>query len=183
MNPWHDVPRGKPEAFNAVIEISAGTRNKYELDKKIGLLRLDRVIYSPVMYPADYGFVPQSYWDDQDPLDVLVIGRYPVVPLTIVPARPIGVMQMIDDDEQDNKIIAVCAVDPKYDDIQEIDDLDPHMLKELKHFFEIYKDLQGKKVRVGQFLHRKEALEIIRGSFSLYDEKIAGKKPLIKRKK
>jgi inorganic pyrophosphatase len=183
MNAWHDVPRGKPEAFNAVIEISAGTRNKYELDKKTGLLRLDRVIYSSVMYPADYGFIPQSYWDDDDPLDVLVIGRYPAVPLTIVPARPIGVMQMIDDEEQDNKIIAVSAVDPKYDQLQDIEDLETHMLKEIKHFFEIYKDLQGKKVKVGQFLNRSEALKIIRKSFSLYDEKIIGKQPLVKNKK
>jgi inorganic pyrophosphatase len=175
MNPVHDVPRGTPHAFNTIIEIPAGTRNKYEVDKQTGLLKLDRVIYSSVMYPADYGFIPQTHWDDGDPLDVLVLSRYPIVPMTIVPVRPIGVMQMIDDNEQDNKIIAVVATDPNFNDYHDITDLEQHLLKEIKHFFEIYKDLQDKKVQVEQFLPKADALKIIQKSFDLYDEQIKPK--------
>lgn len=175
MHPWHDFPRGSPELFNAVIEISEGMRNKYELDKELGVLRLDRVIFSSVMYPADYGFIPQSFWDDGDPLDVLVISRFPIQPMTIVSCRPIGVMQMVDDKEQDNKIIAVAATDPGFDAVQNIDDLEPHLLKEIKHFFEIYKELQDVEVNVERFLPKSEAMQVIQKSFQLYDEKF-GKK-------
>lgn len=176
MNPWHDVPRGTPEQFNAIVEISAGRRNKYEVDKETGLLKLDRVIFSSVMYPADYGFIPQSYWDDNDPLDVLIISRYPLEPLCIVPCRPVGVMQMIDSEEEDSKIIAVVASDPKFDDVHDLEDLDVHFMKEIKHFFEIYKELQNKKVKVEKFLGREEAKKIIQKSFRIYDEKFADKK-------
>lgn len=176
MNPWHDVKRGSPENFNAIIEITAGTRNKYEVDKETGLLMLDRVIFSSVMYPADYGFIPQTYWEDGDPLDVLVLSRYPIQPLTIVHCRPIGVMQMIDEGEEDDKIIAVVASDPHYDSYKNLIDLPDHLLSEIKHFFEVYKELQKKKVTVERFLSRTDAEKIIEKSFRMYDEKFGKKK-------
>ncbi len=172
MNPVHDVPRGTPQAFNAIVEISAGTRNKYEVDKETGMLMLDRVIFSSVMYPADYGFIPQTHWEDGDPLDVLILSRYPIQPLTIVPCRPIGVMQMIDDGEEDDKIIAVVSSDPNYNSFNNLQDLPEHLLLEIKHFFEVYKDLQKKKVTVERFLGREDAERIIQKSFTLYDDKM-----------
>lgn len=171
MHPWHDVPRGTPDLFNTVIEISEGTRNKYEIDKELGMLKLDRVIFSSVMYPADYGFIPQTLWDDNDPLDVLVLSRFPIQPLTIVRCRPVGVMQMIDKDEQDNKIIAVAADDPAMNQMHDITDVKSHLLKEIKHFFEIYKELQDVQVTVENFLPRKDAIAIIEKSFKIYDQR------------
>ena len=120
MNPWHDVEIGEqsPEVFNSIIEIPIGSRMKYELDKVTGLLKVDRVLYSAVHYPANYGFIPRTYCDDHDPLDVLVLGQAEVVPLCIVRAKAIGVMQMIDQNEEDDKIIAVHVDDPEYRDFQ-----------------------------------------------------------------
>jgi inorganic pyrophosphatase len=171
MNPWHDVELGDqaPEIFNCIIEIPIGSKIKYELDKKTGLLRVDRVLFSSVHYPANYGFLPQTYCDDNDPLDVLVLGQVEVVPLCIMRAKTIGVMQMIDQNEEDDKIIAVHADDPEYRDYHDISHLPEHRLKSIVRFFEDYKALEMKKVTVERFMGRLDAVNIIQRSIELYD--------------
>jgi inorganic pyrophosphatase len=172
MNPWHDVELGEkaPELFNAVIEIPIGSRVKYELDKPTGLLKVDRVLYSAVHYPANYGFIPRTYCDDNDPLDVLVLGQVEVVPLCILRAKTIGVMQMIDQNEEDDKIIAVHADDPEYLHYRDISELPEHKLRALKRFFEDYKALENKQVKVERFMGRFDAVNIIHKSIALYNE-------------
>ena len=172
MNPWHDLnPHQKtPDTLDCIIEIPRGGRLKYELDKRTGLLRLDRVLYSAVFYPANYGFIPQTYCDDKDPLDILVLGNHEVVPMCIMTARPIGVMQMIDQDEQDDKIIAIHEHDPAYNHLRDISELPEHSLNELQRFFEDYKILEHKKVRIERFKGCADAKVIIQDSFKLYDE-------------
>jgi len=146
MNPWHDVEPGEqaPELVDCIIEIPRSSRLKYELDKKTGLLRLDRVLYSAVFYPHNYGFIPRTYCDDHDPLDILVLGQEAVVPLCLLTARPIGVMQMIDQNEEDDKIIAIHEHDPAMAHLRDIDQLPAHTLNELQRFFEDYKILEKK---------------------------------------
>ncbi len=175
MNPWHDVEIGSkaPEIFNAVIEIPIGSRVKYELDKPTGLLKVDRVLYSAVHYPANYGFIPRTYCDDNDPLDVLVLGQVEVVPLCIMRAKAIGVMQMIDQNEEDDKIIAVHADDPEYMHYRDISELPEHRLKAVRKFFEDYKALENKQVKVERFMGRFDAMNIIENSMRLYQEKVA----------
>lgn len=172
MNPWHDLEPHKksPELVDCIIEIPRGCRLKYELDKKSGLLRLDRVLYSAVFYPANYGFIPKTYCDDKDPLDILVLGQDSVAPLCIVTARPIGVMQMIDQDEEDDKIIAIHEHDPAVNHFRDIKELPEHTLNELQRFFEDYKVLEHKKVRIERFRGRDDAIDVIEQSFRLYDE-------------
>lgn len=172
MNPWHDIdPHLKsPDTLDCVIEIPRGGRLKYELDKATGLLRLDRVLYSAVFYPANYGFIPQTYCDDKDPLDILVLGHHEVVPMCIMTARPIGVMQMIDQDEEDDKIIAIHEHDPAYNHLRDISQLPEHTLNELQRFFEDYKILEHKKVRIERFKGRVDAHSIIEKGFALYNE-------------
>ncbi len=172
MNPWHDLdPHQKnADTLDCIIEIPRGGRLKYELDKRTGLLRLDRVLYSAVFYPANYGFIPQTYCDDKDPLDILVLGNHEVVPMCIMTARPIGVMQMIDQDEQDDKIIAIHEHDPAYNHLRDISELPEHSLNELQRFFEDYKILEHKKVRIERFKGCAEAKAIIEESFKLYEE-------------
>lgn len=172
MNPWHDIEPGKraPEIVECIIEVPRGSRNKYELDKNSGLLRLDRVLYSAVFYPANYGFIPRTYCDDHDPLDILVLGQEPVVPMCIVTARPIGVMQMIDQDEEDDKIIAIHEHDPAFQHFHDINDLPVHTLAELQRFFEDYKALENKQVRIERFGVRERAHEILLRSIKLYNE-------------
>ncbi|MFH1453975.1 MAG: inorganic diphosphatase [Armatimonadota bacterium] len=172
MNPWHDVNIGKeaPEIFNAVIEIPKGSKNKYELDKESGLLRVDRVLYSSVHYPANYGFIPQTYCDDGDPLDVLVLGQEPVHPLTIVTAKAIGCMRMIDSGKADDKIIAIHLNDPEYAHYNDISELPEHKLKEIKRFFEDYKALENKTTSVESFQNAGKAAEIIRQNMEMYLE-------------
>src|SRR6188768_2835058 len=142
-HPWHDVTPGEhlPSEFNALVEIPMGSSVKYELDKKTGLLRLDRVLYSAVFYPANYGFIPQTYCDDRDPLDILVLGQEQVVPMCILTARPIGMMQMVDQNEEDDKIIAIHENDPAVSHFRDISQLPEHTLNELQRFFEDYKIL------------------------------------------
>jgi inorganic pyrophosphatase len=177
FNPWHHVTPGKnpEEAVNGIIEIPKGIRAKYELDKDSGLLLLDRVLYSSVYYPANYGFIPQTYCDDKDPLDILILSQIEVVPLCIVPAKIIGVMRMLDQGEADDKIIAVAAGDPSVSHYNDISEIPQHFVSEIRNFFEDYKKLEKKTVLVEEFLDRKTALKILNEAFELYDKEF-GKK-------
>jgi inorganic pyrophosphatase len=171
MHPWHDVYVDEhliEREFPVVIEVPQGSKNKYELDKETGLLRLDRVLYSAVHYPANYGFVPRSYCDDGDPLDALVLGQEPVQPLTIVPARAIGVMRMRDEKGIDDKILAVSVVDPAVESYHSHTQLPAHTLREIKRFFEDYKSLENKQVVVEDFMGPEEAIRILKESLDLY---------------
>jgi inorganic pyrophosphatase len=174
MHPWHDTPIDEASiatAFPVIIEIPKGSTNKYELDKETGLLRLDRVLYSAVYYPADYGFIPRTYCDDGDPLDVLVLGQEPVHPLTIVEARAIGVMRMRDEKGGDDKIVAVSVHDPAFADYTDKDQLPSHVLRQVRRFFEEYKVLEHKTVTVEDMLGPDEALRIIREALELYKDR------------
>ena len=171
MHPWHDSYIDDSliaTAFPVVIEIPKGSTNKYELDKETGLLRLDRVLYSAVYYPADYGFIPRTFCDDGDPLDVLVLGQEPVYPLTIVEARAIGVMRMRDEKGVDDKIVAVSVRDPSYADYTDQAQLPPHMLRQVRRFFQDYKVLEQKEVIVEEMLGVQDAVRIIREALELY---------------
>jgi len=172
MNPWHDVEIGKnsPDIINVLIEIPKFSKTKFEIDKKTGLLIVDRVLYSSVHYPANYGFIPRTYCDDKDPLDVLVLGQAEVYPLSIMRVRPIGVLRMIDQGEGDDKIIAVHEDDPEMSAIHSIDDLSPHTLKEIRNFFETYKILEKKSTSIEGVGGREEALKIIAESIKLYED-------------
>ena len=177
MNPWHDVSLEDdiPHTFPAIIEVPKGSKNKYELDKKTGLIKVDRVLFSSVQYPANYGFIPKTYCEDNDPLDVLVLGQEPVYPLSIMIAKPIGLMKMIDQGEADDKIIAVHAHDPEYGHYGSITELPPHRMMEVKRFFEDYKSLENKVVKVDDFLGPTHAIKSLEEAIKLYDEKF-GKK-------
>jgi inorganic pyrophosphatase len=171
-HPWHDieVPEPVDESFPAFIEIPKGSKVKYELDKKTGLLMVDRVLFSAVHYPANYGFIPRSFCDDGDPLDVLVIGQEPVVPMCIMRARAIGVMQMRDDKGLDDKILAVHLDDPAVSDYTHIRELPQHQLRELRRFFQDYKALENKQVVVEEFQGPFEANKVIRAALQGYDK-------------
>ena len=173
MNPWHDVAVGKkaPEVINAIIEAPKHSTLKYEMDKETGMLLLDRALYSAVYYPGNYGFVPQTYWEDNDPLDIMILGNQPIYPLTIVHARPIGVLRMQDNGESDDKIIAVINDDPRFEEVTDISDVAKHIRKELKHFFETYKQLQGKNVVILEELGAQEAKDTIQKAIALYQHK------------
>lgn len=181
MNPWHDVAYGDdaPEEVNAIIEVPKNSTLKYELDKQTGLIKLDRVLYSAVHYPGDYGFIPRTYWDDDDPLDIIVLSNFPVYPLTIVRARPIGVLHMVDNDEADDKIIAVHAGDPRFARYMDISDVPEHVIAELRHFFETYKQLQNKKVKVLDIQNSVVARKLVLLGMEKYRAKFqtAKKKP------
>jgi inorganic pyrophosphatase len=172
-HPWHDLNPGEdlPREFNAVIEIPLGSNLKYELDKESGLIRMDRVLYSAVYYPANYGFIPRTLAEDHDPLDVLVLCQEAVVPLTIMHARAIGLMTMIDSGDQDHKVIAVATADPEYNSYREVRDLPSHKMATVRRFFQDYKKLEGKKVEVDDILPSARALPIIKKSLARYLEK------------
>ena len=172
LHPWHGVDYGDnaPRTVNAIIEIPQGSRAKYEIDKPSGLLKLDRVIYSSFYYPQNYGFIPRTYGEDKDPLDILVLSSISVQPLCIIEAKVIGVMQMIDGGEADDKIIAVAAHDMSVNHINNIEELPQHFFKELRQFFEDYKKLENKSVQVEDFGDKATALKIISEGIELYKE-------------
>ncbi|MGP0565428.1 inorganic diphosphatase [Nitrospina sp. 32_T5] len=174
FHPWHDVELGDelPDIFPAIIEVPKGSKTKYELDKKTGMIKVDRILYSSVQYPANYGFIPRTLGDDHDPLDVLVLGQDRVYPLSIMRAKPIGVMEMLDQGEEDDKIIAVHMDDPEYNHYESIDELPPHRMEEVKRFFQDYKKLEKKEVVVEDFLSREEAVRILNAAIDLYKKEI-----------
>src|ERR1700741_696758 len=171
-HPWHDVTPGEhlPQEFNALVEIPMGSSVKYELDKRTGLLRLDRILYSAVYYPANYGFIPQTFAEDDDPLDVLVLCQETVVPLTIIHARAIGLMTMIDSGKKDHKIIAIATEDPEFNSYHEASEMPPHRLIMLRRFFQDYKQLEGKAVKVDEIRPAAESFPIITDALSRYSE-------------
>ncbi|MCC6877517.1 MAG: inorganic diphosphatase [Sandaracinaceae bacterium] len=173
VHPWHDLPNpiaGIEEGFNVVIEIPRGSRVKYELDKPSGMLRVDRVLYSAVHYPANYGFLPRSYCGDHDPLDVLVLGNEPVQPLSILRARAIGVMRMEDQGEEDDKIIAVHVHDPAFADYTDLDQIPKHTWREIQRFFQDYKTLENKSVKVDEIGGAADAVRTVRDALELYQK-------------
>ncbi|PON71441.1 Inorganic pyrophosphatase [Parasponia andersonii] len=169
-HPWHDleIGPGAPAVFNVVVEIGKGSKVKYELDKRSGLIKVDRVLYSSVVYPHNYGFIPRTLCEDSDPMDVLILMQEPVLPGTFLRARAIGLMPMLDQGEKDDKIIAVCADDPEFRHYSDIKDLPPHRLAEIRRFFEDYKKNENKKVEVEDFLPSESAIEAIKYSMDLY---------------
>ena len=177
MNIWHDIDPSviNPDDFTAVIEISKGSRCKYELDKKSGMLLLDRVLYTATHYPANYGFIPRTYADDGDPLDVLVLCSEQIIPMTLVRVYPIGAMRMIDGGKLDDKIIAVPFSDPTYQGIKSIDELPPHIFDEIMHFFTVYKQLENKQTAVKSLFNYDEAMEIIKTAIKSYEDNFVNK--------
>lgn len=175
-NIWHDIPAARitPEDFYAVIEITKGSRKKYELDKETGFLLLDRILYTSTHYPANYGFIPRTYGDDNDPLDVLLLCAEPLEPMTLVRAYPIGVISMIDNGRVDDKIIAVPAGDPNYNQYTSIHDLPAHIFEEMRHFFSVYKALEGKDTKTGEISDRPEAIRIIGEAIEHYRREFCG---------
>ncbi len=171
-HPWHGVSPGEnaPQIVNALIEIPQGSRAKYEIDKESGLLKLDRIIYSSFYYPCNYGFIPQTYGGDKDPLDILVITSLPVQAMCLMQAKVIGVMQMIDSGDADDKIIAVAARDPSVFHYENIEELPKHFFDELRHFFEEYKKLENKTVIVEEFGNKQKAIGIIEEALAYYKE-------------
>lgn len=176
-NIWHDISkeRIKPNDFVAVIEITKGSKKKYELDKETGLIILDRILYTSTHYPANYGFIPRTYGDDLDPLDVLVLCSEPIEPLSLVRCYPIGVMNMIDNWMGDEKIIAIPFNDPNFNVYKNIDELPPHLFSEMRHFFSVYKELENKETAVNEFGGPKEAMEIIEYCIENYNKEFGAK--------
>ena len=177
MNIWHDINKDRiaPEKFTAVIEIPKGCKNKYELDKETGLLRLDRVLYTSTHYPANYGFIPRTYAEDNDPLDVLVLCQESISSLTLVDCYPIGMLKMVDDNERDEKIIAIPVKDPSMCMYEDILDIPAHIFAEISHFFEVYKILENKKTAIKEIDGREAAIECIEKCMKAYDEKFINK--------
>ncbi len=180
MNLWHDVSLGEktPEQFNTIIEIPKGSYNKYEIDKKTGLIALDRANYTAAPYPFDYGFAPQTLWEDGDALDVIVLTTFPLNVGVLVNVRPVAVMEMIDDGESDFKVIAVPVKDRRWDDTSDLNDLNKHMLREFQHFFETYKNLKGKPavVKINGFKPKKNALAAVKKAMALYQKQYGSTK-------
>ena len=170
MNPWHDIPseRINKDHFECVIEITAQSKNKYELDKETGLIRLDRILYTSTHYPANYGFIPKTYAEDNDPLDVLVLCSQPLNPLTLVECYPIGIIKMVDDGFNDEKIIAVAVNDPVYNSYKDVKDLPSHVEDEIRHFFQVYKMLEYKETIIEETGDRQEAEKVIQKSINRY---------------
>lgn len=170
---WHDVSVGDDTVglVNAIIEIPKDSKIKYEYDKNTGLLKLDRFLYSSVHYPGDYGFIPQTLWEDGDPLDIIVLTSHPVYPMTLAKVRILGVLRMFDDNEKDDKLIGVYDCDPRFKEYEGMKDVPKHIIVELKHFFETYKQLQGKECKIPEILDRKDAIKDVELGKKLYDMK------------
>ena len=173
MNIWHDVrpERIQPEDFLAVIEISKGSKTKYELDKETGILILDRILYTSTHYPASYGFIPRTLAEDNDPLDVLLLCSEPINPMSLVQAYPIGLICMIDNGRHDEKIIAIPFNDPTYNCYRSIEALPSHIFTEMQHFFSVYKQLENKQTAVDDVMGQRDAVQIIREAILRYDQK------------
>lgn len=170
MNLLHDIDPGTKEEMNVIIEIPRGSQNKYEIDKKTGLIALDRVLHTAQTYPFDYGFVPQTLWDDGDALDVILLTTVPLAPGIMVRARPIAILPMTDSGEGDDKVIAVPAKDPRFGDMKDLGDINKHTLKEIRHFLETYKKLQNKEVVVGEPKGKSEAEAAFEKARSAYQK-------------
>ena len=179
MNLWHEVSIGDdaPNIINTIVEIPEGSNNKYEIDKQTGLIKLDRANYSSAPYPFDYGFVPQTLWEDNDPLDVVILTTFPLSPGIMVKIRPVAVIEMIDEGQSDYKIIGVPADDRRWDDTRNLKDLNTHKIKEIEHFFETYKELRGHKaiIKIKGTKGRIDAVNAVKKSIKLYNQKF-GKK-------
>ena len=171
MNLLHDIAPGTKDDMVVIVEIPKGSMNKYEIDKETGIIALDRVNHTAQAYPFDYGFVPQTLWDDGDALDVVLLTTYPLAPGILVHARPVGIMHMIDGGEADEKIIAVPVEDPRFKEIVDLKDVNKHTLKEISHFFSTYKQLQNKEVQVGEFEDKAAAQEAFERACQMYQEK------------
>lgn len=168
MNLLHDIPAGTKDKINVIIEIPKFSKNKYEIDKETGIIALDRVMHTAQDYPFDYGFVPQTWFDDGDALDVVVLTTHPLQPGILVRVRPVALMEMIDGGDRDDKVVAVPVDDPRFDEVQDLSDLNKHFIKEMTHFFETYKKVQHKEVSVGQWLGKEEAEKAFERSCELY---------------
>ncbi len=177
MNYWHDLPTGGKASglINVIIENSKGSKNKYEIDKTTGIIKLDRAMKTAQDFPFDYGFAPQTLWDDGDALDVVVLATYPLDTGILIEARPVGLVKMTDCGESDDKILSVPQNDPRWEEIKDLPDINKHTLKEIKHFFETYKSIEGKKVEITGFENREQAAAAIMKGIKTYQEKF-GKK-------
>lgn len=171
MNLWHDLEPGDKSKIVVVVEINKGSKNKYEIDKKTGLIKLDRAAHTAQDFPFDYGFVPRTLWHDNDPLDVIILTTYPLNPGILVEVRPVGIMNMIDGGEGDDKIIAVPIADPRWDEVKDLQDINKHTLKEMEHFYSTYKKLQNKEVEVTGFKGAREAEAAFEEGVKIYQEK------------
>ncbi|MDP2651322.1 MAG: inorganic diphosphatase [bacterium] len=171
MNLWHEIEPGSKEAMNVIVEINKGSKNKYEIDKKTGLIALDRAMHTAQDFPFDYGFVPRSLWHDNDPLDVVLLTTFPLVPGVLVRSRPVAIMNMIDSGDEDDKIIAVPVDDPRFDGLKDLKDINLHTLKEIEHFYSTYKKLQDMVVEVRGFKGKAEAEAAFEEGLKLYSEK------------
>ena len=175
MNLWHDVESGTKDTMHVIVEINKGSKNKYEIDKKTGLIALDRVAHTAQDFPFDYGFVPRSLLHDDDPIDVVLLTTYPLLPGVLVRARPVAIMNMIDSGERDDKIIAVPTDDPRFEQVYDLKDINPHTLKEIEHFYSTYKKLQNKVVEVTGFKGKIEAQKAFTEGLELYTKKFQTK--------
>lgn len=176
MNIIHEIDPGSEDRINVIVEINKGSKNKYEIDKKTGLIALDRVSHTSQDFPYDYGFVPQTLWHDGDPLDVVLLTTYPLFPGVLARVRPVALLHMTDSGDRDDKLIAVPCDDPRWDDIQDLDDLNPHTLREIEHFYSTYKKLQNKEVIVKDYLDKKAAVKAFKESIELYKKSKKTKK-------
>lgn len=170
MNLLHDIKAGSREVMNVIIEIPKFSKNKYEIDKETGMIALDRVMHTAQDYPFDYGFVPQTLFDDGDALDVVLLTTYPLAPGILVKARPVAIMEMIDGGERDDKVVAVPVDDPRFEEVKDLTDLNKHFIKEMTHFFETYKKVQKKSVEVGTWHGAEEAMKAFDRSRELYEQ-------------
>lgn len=175
MNLWHDLKPGTADKINVIVEINKGSKNKYEIDKETGIIALDRVMHTSQDFPCDYGFVPQTLWDDGDALDVILLTTYPLTPGLLVRARPVAIMHMIDSGDADDKVIAVPIDDPRWEEVKDLVDVNPHTLKEIEHFYSTYKKLQNKEVEVKGFEGKAAAEAAFIRSQELYQQKFAQK--------